>query len=395
MKGTPMARKRYPGSSQKTFRNLVFGLILSITVLILLLLVFFREKGSLLPLSLKVIQTVDEQLSQSGVDMDHPLALIHQINYEKERPYNYCTRRVVFTNDLPGLRSDLSNSLRDIAGPIRPRIISIRTSLQDDGTLTIFRIGTGRTPFYLLEIFRPLETENKPGFVFPFFPKPRARIAIIIDDVGGTFGGTVQRFLSFPEKITFAIMPSLAYTEETAEAINRIDRFQIMLHQPMQPEHPAKRLPPGEILTNMSETAILALLDSNFASVKYAGGMNNHEGSLATSNPRVMTAVLGYLKKRNLFYIDSYTSRNSLGFKIAKKMRVFYNKRSVFLDNEEDETYVQHQLDLLIKTALKDGSAIGIGHITKPVTIKVLLENVETMKNEGIEFVTAGELLKR
>src|SRR5208283_3323545 len=106
------------------------------------------------------------------------------------------------------------------------------------------------------------------------------------------------------------------------------------------------------------------------------------QGSLATSNPRIMALVLAYLKSHGLFYIDSYTSKNSIGFKMAKKMNVPSNRRNVFLDNEENETYVQKQLDLLVATAFRDGSAIGIGHITKPVTIKVLLKNVETLKNK-------------
>src|SRR5512141_1154811 len=95
-----MATKRTGTKAQRTFRTLILGLTLSLSILALLLLVFLRQKASMFLLSQKVIQAVDTQLSDSGFDMEHPLILIRQVNYKTELPYNYCTRRVLVTNDI-------------------------------------------------------------------------------------------------------------------------------------------------------------------------------------------------------------------------------------------------------------------------------------------------------
>ena len=150
---------------------------------------------------------------------------------------------------------------------------------------------------------------------------------------------------------------------------------------------------PGLIMTNMDREEIIGILEESFRSVRYARGLNNHQGSLATASPKVMSVVLEYLGSHGYFFVDSYTTGESVGHSLAAATGVPYQRRHVFLDNEDSEEYVQGQLDELVRKALENGSAVGIGHMTREATIDVLYKNVEKMRQEGIELVPVRRLL--
>ena len=63
----------------------------------------------------------------------------------------------------------------------------------------------------------------------------------------------------------------------------------------------------------------IQLLDAAFASVPGAMGMNNHMGSKATADPALMTDVIGYLKSHGLLFIDSRTTADTVGARIAQE----------------------------------------------------------------------------
>ena len=94
-----------------------------------------------------------------------------------------------------------------------------------------------------------------------------------------------------------------------------------------------------------------------------------------------------------LFSASPNTPSTSVSNSLAAATGVPYQRRHVFLDNEDSEEYVQGQLDELVRKALENGSAVGIGHMTREATIDVLYKNVEKMRQEGIELVPVRRLL--
>jgi polysaccharide deacetylase 2 family uncharacterized protein YibQ len=345
---------------------------------------------------------------------------IEQENYDDNRPYLYVYRRFVAAVPVAGMKRDLEHAFADLTPwSGRVRLKSFAEEKNGSSVLTICRIGTSRQTFYKIEfLYEPepqtspapetgpemsVETGPQPG------PEPdvavpsgertkiRARVAIIIDDMGSEPDRLTRKFLSFPEKLTFAVFPRSEASARKADEARHIGRFDIIIHQPMEAEGARERgirSMPGTILTNMSDEEIGHVLSENFRSIRNVRGMNNHQGSLATSNPRTMTAVMRWLKARGFYFVDSFTSADSVAAEKAREARIPWRKRDVFLDNEDEERYVQLQLNRLISIALKRGSAVGIGHATRDATIKVLLENVVRMKSLGIEFVYAKDLLE-
>jgi polysaccharide deacetylase 2 family uncharacterized protein YibQ len=414
-----MAKKRNVRSRRKSpTAVLVLVLLLLISILLTLLYFTFRKEENILELSKKTMETVDALLEQHEGTASLLLA-VQQEKLADNAPYLYNYRKYDFPDSITAFRKELARRLNQNETAQKVRILFFSERKEDLEKITTIKMGYKGIVFYQLELVsfleqeksQPLPNEPEPSPKLPLpqsektespvplakqYPPAKARIAIILDDIGSEPERLFNRFILFPDKLAFAVMPNLPETKSRVAKLKTRKRFRIMLHQPMEPESwesREMRLEPNTILTNMDETQITAILKENLKQVP-AKGLNNHQGSLATSNPRVMAVLMQFLRSHRLFFIDSYTSSFSVGHKIADKMKVPYAKRDVFLDNENTEPYVQGQFDKLLNLALKEGTAIGIGHGTKAATIAVLMKNYERTRESGIEFVWPDEILK-
>src|SRR5579859_7866660 len=89
---------------------------------------------------------------------------------------------------------------------------------------------------------------------------------------------------------------------------------------------------------------------SNVQAVPYARGVNNHMGSRATADRRVMESVLAALPA-DMYFIDSRTTPTSIAAPLAREMHIREATRDVFLDDVENERAIRQQLDILAREA--------------------------------------------
>jgi polysaccharide deacetylase 2 family uncharacterized protein YibQ len=141
----------------------------------------------------------------------------------------------------------------------------------------------------------------------------------------------------------------------------------------------------------MSKAEILSTIDQDLDTPYRAIGINNHMGSKFTEDPVAMRIVLNSIKAKNLFFIDSLTSINSIGYTLAKDLGVKTAKRDVFLDNEQEPTKILAQIGKAIALAHKHGSAIAIGH-PYPSTLEALRTAKNRLQQE-ITLVPVQELV--
>ena len=222
-------------------------------------------------------------------------------------------------------------------------------------------------------------------------PSGRPRVAVIFDDAGYSLR-TAREVMALPRPVTISVLPGLPFSTPIAEeAAGR--GVQVILHLPVQPDNAALDLGPGGITVDMTDDAIARTVASDFAAVPGAVGTNNHMGSRGTADPRVMRAILGVVKARRLFFVDSLTSPRSVAAGTAREMGVPTAVRAVFLDNQDDDTYVRAQFHALIRVAQTRGQAIAIGHVGK-VTARVLREMLPEFDEAGIRFVPASALVR-
>lgn len=247
--------------------------------------------------------------------------------------------------------------------------------------------------YFLYDLFSKKEDKEQ---LFDQFMKKKekielAKIAIIIDDLGYQWE-IFDRMMSINYPITISILPFLPYSNSIAEMARLRENMTILLHLPMEPDDANTNPGKGAIFTTMNEQQIKDKMTAVFRDLSYVDGVNNHMGSKATQNREVMRIVLGEIKNRGMFFIDSMTSPNSVGYELSKEMGIKTAYRSVFLDNEKDIDYIQNQIKVLKELALKNGNAIAIGH---PYcnTIEVL-SHLNSLEDEGIRIVKLEELLE-
>lgn len=238
----------------------------------------------------------------------------------------------------------------------------------------------------------PAATESAlPGASPSVTPSSAPRVAIIIDDCGYSMVRD-EAFLTLPIPVTLSVLPMTPHGREIADAAVSAGKYAIV-HLPMQPDSAAANPGPGAITTDMTDDQVRTQVQDDLDALPAMPGANNHMGSRATADQRVMNDVIGVFKERHMFFIDSMTSPTSVGAATARAMDVPSASRAVFLDNQATVPYVEGQLRATIARALKYGTAIAIGH-PNPQTDQALVEMIPEMKAAGIDFVPAQSLVE-
>ncbi|MFO7850571.1 MAG: divergent polysaccharide deacetylase family protein [Spirochaetia bacterium] len=167
-----------------------------------------------------------------------------------------------------------------------------------------------------------------------------------------------------------------------------------ILHQPMEPigeEDPG----PGALHSKMSEKDVEHILKENLKEMPDARGINNHMGSKATTNQKLMKSVLNTTKEEGLFYLDSKTTSDSVVREIAKEERVDFTERHVFLDNESSKEYIREALEEAKTVADLNGYAVLIGHIWSRELYEVLEDHYPSLRREGFAFEYITDLFHK
>lgn len=220
----------------------------------------------------------------------------------------------------------------------------------------------------------------------------RPRVAIVIDDWGYDWAAA-DAFLAFPERLTVAVLPFLPNSETHARQALTAGH-QVILHMPMEAQNQAIDIGPGGIRTSMNDEDIAARVAAALAHIPGVSGMNNHMGSLATGDPRLMRTVLRVVAERGMFFLDSYTAATTVGPDVARAMAVPHAVNQVFLDHVDTEEHVRGQIARLVRLAQERGQAVGIGHV-RPNTYNALIGMLPELQAAGIEFVAMSELLRQ
>ncbi len=162
----------------------------------------------------------------------------------------------------------------------------------------------------------------------------------------------------------------------------------------MEPEgYPAVRPGPGVVLRSQSELEIADTLERDLATVPGATGINNHMGSAATADPRVMRAVVAVLARHGLFFVDSRTTGSTVARDAAEAAQVPSASRRVFLDDVATEEAVGRSFDELVRRAKEEGSALAIGH-PHPATLAVLERELPRLGERGVRLVRVRDVAR-
>lgn len=167
---------------------------------------------------------------------------------------------------------------------------------------------------------------------------------------------------------------------------------EVILHQPMEAigdPDPG----PGAIYTWMDDNQIRSILNSNLIQIPGVRGMNNHMGSRATADERVMSIVLDEVRRNGIYFLDSLTIGDSVVHSVASRKKISTWERAVFLDNSPDRTSIVQNIQEGTKIAQKRGYAIMIGHVWSAELAQTLVDLYPMLIEQGFSLSTISRIM--
>jgi len=215
----------------------------------------------------------------------------------------------------------------------------------------------------------------------PLIKKNIPTITVIIDDIGNNrlLG---LRAAKLPPQVALSILPHTSFSDEIAH-LGKQRGMDILLHQPMESLTNLSLLGPGPLLKNMNRRQFNQVLDENLKVVPFVIGLNNHMGSLLTADKQKMNWLMEELKYRDLFFIDSRTTTETIAENTAQVWQVPTERRKVFLDHIDEPEAIAVQFQRLLSIAEKNGHAIAIGH-PRENTLNFLEQKLTHL--DGLQF---------
>lgn len=219
----------------------------------------------------------------------------------------------------------------------------------------------------------------------------KAMLAVIVDDGGGNLE-YAQKIASLGMPLTWAIMPYERYSQKTAE-IASAKKIPYLLHLPMQAEID-KADGPFLIGKGMTQEKIYNVTRDALEYLPSPIGINNHRGSLATSDREVMSPVIEALKEKDLIFVDSRTSQKSVAYDAARSAGIKTLQNRGFLDNTADKNAIDARFHEIVRIAAKKGHFVAICHF-RPATTLFLEKLAGEYKNLPVELVTVPQMVER
>jgi uncharacterized protein len=307
---------------------------------------------------------------------------------------------IVWKQSLMKIQCPRSSSLSAIEKNFRKSIATLGKgfsiqSAQTSGSLQLDINIFDRTTHELTFIPTPLpapRVDLPPSELPPPHKDLSPRVAIVIDDLGGE--DTVsQELLHWSYPITFSILPFTPHAKNLASEARKKGK-EVILHLPMEPYgYPETKPGKGALLDTMDREALRRQLIEDIEAVPDIQGVSNHMGSRLMEEPEKVKVILSELKKRDLFFLDSRTTSQTVGLETARSLGMKAGERSVFLDHTLGEEAVKQSLERLTQLSLSTGKAIAIGH-PHASTIKALKEMLPRIQAKGIEVVPLSTLLE-
>ena len=215
-------------------------------------------------------------------------------------------------------------------------------------------------------------------------------MTVLVDDCGYAME-PVESMTALPIEMNFAIIPFKPNSSAALEMI--LNRGKVaMLHLPMEPVNAAAASENTMVTVSMTKDAAQAFTIKAINSLPGIKGVNNHQGSKATSNRSTMKAVLEVIKSDGLFFIDSNTIAQSIGDQVAREIGVRTARNQRFLDNSSNVEDIKAKIMEAAESASQTGNIVVICH-ARPSTAQAWQEVYGELLERGIKFVRADAIV--
>ncbi|MFW6092923.1 MAG: divergent polysaccharide deacetylase family protein [Pseudomonadota bacterium] len=194
----------------------------------------------------------------------------------------------------------------------------------------------------------------------PAAAAPRAELAVVVDDLGH-HPEAARRTLTLPDEVAIAILPFAPATQEILRE-ERITDHELLLHQPMEPLNARAPLAPGTLTRSMPPPFFSLALQAALQAVPGIVGVSNHTGSRLTSDAVAMERLMQWLAGRNLLFLDSRTTPDTVAYTLAREAGIAAVERDVFLDHDPAPEAMAEAFRRALRIAREQGHAVVIAH---------------------------------
>ncbi len=221
--------------------------------------------------------------------------------------------------------------------------------------------------------------------------QPVPRIVIIIDDLGYQLEAGL-RALNLPGAVSYAVLPATPSGTSLARTAHAKGK-EVLLHLPLESADRENLEEPGALTLDMSRSAFHEAFGIALASVPYAIGVSNHRGSLLTRHPGHMAWLMEEIAAHDgMFFVDSFTTHQSVAMQIASETGLATTRRHVFLDNDRSPDGLRKEFDRLTALARQKGVAVAIGH-PYPETLEFLERELLELDSSTIKLIPVSQAL--
>ena len=168
---------------------------------------------------------------------------------------------------------------------------------------------------------------------------------------------------------------------------------EIILHAPMSTlndQQPGA----GALTLDLSEAEFRATLNAAILQIPHLQGVNNHMGSELTQHPQQMVWLMDELKRQELYFVDSRTSKETVAARIAEEQGLAHLSRQVFLDNERTSEAIEERFNAALAIARESGLAVVIWHPHR-VTLEYLAQALPGLAEQGIALASVSDVLSQ
>ncbi|MEO6324835.1 MAG: divergent polysaccharide deacetylase family protein [Thermoanaerobaculia bacterium] len=255
------------------------------------------------------------------------------------------------------------------------------------------------TPLTPLSITVAPPRENPgtaPSDFEPAVAGSRGVIALVLDDLGYD-DGSLARLEAFSGPLAIAVIPSSPRAAQ-ASALAKRKGWDLLVHLPMKAESASGE--PEAIGPDDDDRTIARRVTRGLDLLPGAVGLNNHQGSRATADARVVRAMLRVVRDRGLFFLDSRTTAASVAESEARALGISTIRRDVFLDDAATEASAAGgRAEALAAAwanaraiARKKGHCVVIGHPHRE-TLQFLAAHLSELDGTTFERVRVSELV--
>ena len=215
----------------------------------------------------------------------------------------------------------------------------------------------------------------------------KPKLVIIIDDVSKK--SQMRAIMHTGIKITPSIFPPSELSMRSNHLADTLTHY--MIHLPMESGSRQFNSQYKTLLRRFSTKQIEERAKELRRLFPRAHVINNHTGSVFTSDYHAMFRLYKALRKEGFVFMDSRTIASSKVKRIASEFGDSYIARDIFIDNIHTVPYIHKQLRKAVKAAKKKGYAIAIGH-PHHVTMQALSSANAILKD--VELIYIDELPK-